>query len=165
MVSVPRREAMSQQSLEALLKAAGNPADMLRNSQIGAYVYPVVPAEYTTGATNNAPGATRCVLFDQSHHMVEHVYRRSRRPEAAFASGDQQLCEISGQQRQTVRALHLRRPCDRRRNSVSSGAEQAGFRGTRAGGQLDPIPCRRPAATTSRPRKTTGRPRTPAASP
>ena len=38
---------MSQQSLEDLLKTAGNPVNMLRNSQIGAYVYPVVPAEYT----------------------------------------------------------------------------------------------------------------------
>ena len=38
---------MSQKSLEQLLQAAKNPVEMLRNSQIGAYVYPVVPSEYT----------------------------------------------------------------------------------------------------------------------
>ena len=38
---------MKPQSLEAALKAAGNPVHLLRNSQIGAYVYPVVPTEFT----------------------------------------------------------------------------------------------------------------------
>ncbi len=38
---------MSQQNLESVLKAAGSPVQMLRNSKIGAYVYPVVPSEYT----------------------------------------------------------------------------------------------------------------------
>ena len=38
---------MSRQSLEDLLKTVGNPVNMLRNSQVGAYVYPVVPAEYS----------------------------------------------------------------------------------------------------------------------
>ena len=35
---------MAAQNLETVLKAAGNPVTMLRNSQIGAYVYPVVPS-------------------------------------------------------------------------------------------------------------------------
>src|SRR6185437_6798267 len=35
-------QTMSQQNLESVLKAAGNPVQMLRNSRIGAYVYPVV---------------------------------------------------------------------------------------------------------------------------
>ena len=30
-----------------LLKTVNNPVDMLRNSQIGAYVYPVVAPEFT----------------------------------------------------------------------------------------------------------------------
>ena len=38
---------MKNQNLEELLKTAGNPVAMLRNSQIGAYVYPVVPSEYS----------------------------------------------------------------------------------------------------------------------
>ena len=38
---------MSRQSLENLLQTAGNPVKMLRNSQLGAYVYPVVPSEFS----------------------------------------------------------------------------------------------------------------------
>jgi vanillate/3-O-methylgallate O-demethylase len=62
---------MSHQSLEDLLKAAGNPVTMLRNSQIGAYIYPVVPAEYTNWRDEQRAWRETCVLFDQSHHMVE----------------------------------------------------------------------------------------------
>ena len=42
-----QEHAMSAQNLETVLKAAGNPVTMLRNSQIGAYVYPVVPSEFS----------------------------------------------------------------------------------------------------------------------
>jgi len=62
---------MSSQSLEALLKTAGNPVNLLRNSQIGAYVYPVVPAEYTNWRDEQRAWRETAVLFDQSHHMVE----------------------------------------------------------------------------------------------
>ena len=48
---------MSDASLESVLKAAGNPVQMLRNSQIGAYVYPVVPSEFSNWRANSAPGA------------------------------------------------------------------------------------------------------------
>jgi vanillate/3-O-methylgallate O-demethylase len=64
---------MSQQSLEALLQTAGNAANMLRNSQIGAYVYPVVPSEYTNWRDEQRAWRESCVLFDQSHHMVEQL--------------------------------------------------------------------------------------------
>ena len=59
------------QNLEALLEAAGNPANMLRNSQIGAYVYPVVPSEFTNWRDEQRAWRETCVLFDQSHHMVD----------------------------------------------------------------------------------------------
>jgi vanillate/3-O-methylgallate O-demethylase len=62
---------MSSQSLEALLQTAGNPANMLRNSQIGAYVYPVVAPEFTNWRDEQRAWRDTCVLFDQSHHMVE----------------------------------------------------------------------------------------------
>jgi len=63
----------TSQSLEALLQAAGNPVNMLRNSQIGAYVYPVVPYEYSNWRDEQRAWRESCVLFDQSHHMV-NVY-------------------------------------------------------------------------------------------
>lgn len=63
----------SPTSLETLLQNAGNPVDMLRNSQIGAYVYPVVPNEYSNWRDEQRAWRESCVLFDQSHHMV-NVY-------------------------------------------------------------------------------------------
>ena len=62
---------MSQQSLEDVLKAAGNPVQMLRNSQIGAYVYPTVPAEFSNWRDEQRAWRETAVLFDQSHHMVD----------------------------------------------------------------------------------------------
>src|SRR5213596_4156134 len=61
---------MAQRSLEDVLNTAGNPVDMLRNSQIGAYVYPVVPSEFSNWRDEQAAWRHSCVLFDQSHHMV-----------------------------------------------------------------------------------------------
>jgi vanillate/3-O-methylgallate O-demethylase len=43
---------------------------MLRNSQIGAYIYPVVPAEFTNWRDEQRAWQETCVLFDQSHHMA-----------------------------------------------------------------------------------------------
>ena len=59
------------ESLEALLQNVGNPVNLLRNSQIGAYVYPVVPAEYSNWRDEQRAWRESCVLFDQSHHMPE----------------------------------------------------------------------------------------------
>jgi vanillate/3-O-methylgallate O-demethylase len=64
---------MKEQSLEDLLQSAGNPVTMLRNSQIGAYVYPVVPPEYSNWRDEQRAWRETAVLFDQSHHMV-NVY-------------------------------------------------------------------------------------------
>ena len=38
---------MSPNNLEEAIKAAGSPVTMLRNSQLGPYVYPVVPSEFS----------------------------------------------------------------------------------------------------------------------
>src|SRR6202161_1925130 len=62
---------MSQQSLENLLQGAGNPVQLLRNSQIGAYVYPVVPSEFSNWRDEQRAWRESAVLFDQSHHMAE----------------------------------------------------------------------------------------------
>jgi vanillate/3-O-methylgallate O-demethylase len=66
---------MSAKNLEAVLKAAGNPVKLLRNSQIGAYVYPVVPTEFSNWRDEQRAWRTEAVLFDQSHHMVDLFVR------------------------------------------------------------------------------------------
>lgn len=62
---------MSNKSLEDVLKSVSNPVDMLRNSQIGAYVYPVVPSEFSNWRDEQRAWRESAVLFDQSHHMVD----------------------------------------------------------------------------------------------
>jgi len=60
---------MTQRTLQDLLDASGNPVEMLRNSQVGAYVYPVVPYEFTNWRREQKAWRETAVLFDQSHHM------------------------------------------------------------------------------------------------
>src|SRR5439155_3572703 len=61
----------AQKTLEDALQAAGNPATMVRNSKIGAYIYPVVAPEFSNWRDEQRAWRDSCVLFDQSHHMVE----------------------------------------------------------------------------------------------
>ncbi len=62
---------MSAQSLEGLLQTVGNPVDLVRNSQIGPYVYPKVPAEFSNWRDEQHAWRETCCLFDQSHHMTD----------------------------------------------------------------------------------------------
>jgi glycine cleavage system aminomethyltransferase T len=61
---------MSQQSLEALLQKT-SPVKLLRNSQLGAHVYPVVQSEYTNWRDEQYAWQHTCVLFNQSYHMTD----------------------------------------------------------------------------------------------
>lgn len=58
-------------SLEDLLQSAGNTVQLLRNSKIGAYVYPVVAPEFHNWRSEQRAWRESAVLFDQSHHMVD----------------------------------------------------------------------------------------------
>jgi len=62
---------MQYRNLEELLLAVGNPVAMLRDSQIGAYVYPAVPTEFSNWRDEQRAWRATAVLYDQSHHMVE----------------------------------------------------------------------------------------------
>ncbi len=62
---------MSRQSLESLLQGARDTVALLRNSQVGAYVYPVVPSEFSNWRMEQHGWRETVVLFDQSHHMAE----------------------------------------------------------------------------------------------
>ena len=62
---------MSSQSLEALLQSVGNPVELVRNSQIGPYVYPSVPGEFSNWRDEQHAWRETCCLFDQSFHMTD----------------------------------------------------------------------------------------------
>lgn len=61
---------MASRNLQDVLDAAGNTVDLLRNSQVGAYIYPVVPSEFTNWRREQRAWRETAVLYDQSHHMV-----------------------------------------------------------------------------------------------
>lgn len=58
-------------NLEQLLTGSDDVVAMLRNSKIGAYVYPVVPTEFSNWRLEQRAWRESAVLFDQSHHMVD----------------------------------------------------------------------------------------------
>ena len=64
-------------NLETVLQRNGNIVDMLRNSQLGAYVYPVVAPEFHNWRSEQWAWQHSAVLFDQSHHMV-NLYLRGK---------------------------------------------------------------------------------------
>jgi syringate O-demethylase len=66
---------VSPRSLEELLRAAGNPVDLLRGAQAGPNVYPGVPAEFTNWRDEQLAWQNTCVLFNQSFHMAELAVR------------------------------------------------------------------------------------------
>ena len=51
------------------------PVELLRNSQIGAYVYPVVAAEFTNWRREQRAWRETAVLYDQTHHMVNLFFQ------------------------------------------------------------------------------------------
>jgi syringate O-demethylase len=61
---------MSEKNLETLLQTT-TPVELLRNSKIGPYVYPVVQSEYTNWRDEQRAWQNACVLFNQSYHMSD----------------------------------------------------------------------------------------------
>jgi vanillate/3-O-methylgallate O-demethylase len=62
---------MIYENLERAISAAKSPVEMLRNSQIGPYAFPVVPSEFTNWRDEQRSWRETCALFDQSHHMTD----------------------------------------------------------------------------------------------
>jgi vanillate/3-O-methylgallate O-demethylase len=61
---------MSKESLQQKLETAGNPVEMLRNSQTGPYVFPIAP-EFSNWRDEQESWRKTAVLFDQSYHMPD----------------------------------------------------------------------------------------------
>ena len=66
---------MTPTNLQEVLDASGNTVELLRNSQIGAYIYPVVPYEFTNWRREQIAWRETAVLFDQTHHMANLFMR------------------------------------------------------------------------------------------
>jgi vanillate/3-O-methylgallate O-demethylase len=62
---------MAYKSLEEKLNAVGDAVAMARNSQIGPYVYPAVPSEFSNWRDEQVAWRETSALFDQSHHMTD----------------------------------------------------------------------------------------------
>jgi vanillate/3-O-methylgallate O-demethylase len=60
---------VAPKNLQELLDASGNAVDLLRNSQIGSYIYPIVPADFHNWIKEQKAWRDTAVLYDQSHHM------------------------------------------------------------------------------------------------
>ena len=68
---------MTPRNLEQVLAQSGNTVALLRNAQLGAYVYPVVAPEFSNWRSEQWAWQHSAVLFDQSHHMV-NLYLRGK---------------------------------------------------------------------------------------
>jgi vanillate/3-O-methylgallate O-demethylase len=61
---------MGSESLEAAIKRAGSPVELLRQSAARPHIFPIAP-EFTNWRSEQQAWRTSCVLFDQSHHMTD----------------------------------------------------------------------------------------------
>ncbi|MBV9604979.1 MAG: hypothetical protein JO027_07730 [Solirubrobacterales bacterium] len=66
---------MAARNLQEALDESGNIVERLRNSQIGAYIYPVVPYEFSNWRREQRAWRETAVLYDQTHHMVNFFFK------------------------------------------------------------------------------------------
>ena len=65
----------NQKNLEEMLRSAGGAINLLRNSQIGPYVFPRVPAEYTNWRDEQRAWHNTVALLNLSYHQTDLYVR------------------------------------------------------------------------------------------
>ena len=131
---------MTYRNLDEALQGVGSAVDMLRNSQIGPYAFPVVRHEFTNWRDEQRSWRETCALFDQSHHMTDLYIEGPDALKVLSDLGDQQLQELQGQSRRSSSSPdNHRRLRDRRRDSVLPGRQHVQPRRPPAGGQLGAV--------------------------
>ncbi|MBP2326958.1 glycine cleavage system aminomethyltransferase T [Kibdelosporangium banguiense] len=65
---------MGVESLEAAIRRAGSPVELLRNSAVRPMTFPIAP-EFTNWRSEQQAWRTSCALLDQSHHMTDLYIR------------------------------------------------------------------------------------------
>ena len=133
---------MSAQSLEALLQTAGNPVTLVRNSQIGPYVYPKVPSEFSNWRDEQHAWRETCCLFDQSHHMTDMYIKGPDALKLLSDLGVNSFATFARRQGEAVRRGQSRRLRDRRRDSLLPGRGAVQPRRAPLGAQLGAVPLR-----------------------
>ncbi len=131
---------MAYKNLEEALQAAGNPVKMLRNSQIGAYVYPVVAPEFTNWrdeqrawrrpaccSTSRTTWSTCSCAGKDTVKLLSHLATNSFK-------------NFTVDKAKQFAPVHLRRPRDRRRHPVLSRRKRVGVCRPQPGRELDRIP-------------------------
>lgn len=78
---------MTAKNLEDLLQSVGNPVKLLRESQTGPYIYPVVPTEFTNWRDEQRAWRETCILFNQSYHMTDMYVDGSDAPKVLSRLG------------------------------------------------------------------------------
>ena len=129
-------------SLQELLDEKGSVVDMLRNSQLGTYIYPVVPAEFTNWRREQKAWRETAVLYDQTHHMVNFFVSGPDALRLLRGDGHQQLHKLPCEHGQAVRPHRLKRRRHRRRHPLPPRRGRVRVRGARAGGELAAVPRR-----------------------
>ena len=115
---------MSFQNLEAALQAAGNPVELLRNSQIGPYAFPVVRHEFTNWRDEQRSWRETCALFDQSHHMSDLYIEGPDALKLLSDLGVNSFKNFKVNQAKAVRGVQPGRLRHRRRHPLLSRREQ-----------------------------------------
>ena len=77
---------MTAKNLQELLDQTGDTVGLLRNSQLGTYIYPVVPSEFTNWRREQKAWQETAVLFDQSPPHGQPVHPRTGRAQADLAT-------------------------------------------------------------------------------
>ena len=139
---------MAYGNLEEKLQAAGSAVEMARNSQIGPYVYPAVPSEFSNWMDEQVAWRETAALFDQTHHMTD-LYVEGPDVIKLFSDlGVNTFANFQVGQGQAVRRLQPRRLRDRRRDPLLPRREPRQPRRPPVGAQLGPVPRGDRATTT-----------------
>ena len=133
---------MSAQNLEQLLQSVGNPVDLVRNSQIGPYLYPGYAMRVHELAGRAARVARDLLSLRPVVPHDRHVHQRAGRPEAALGRRGEQLRELRSRQGEAADRLQQRRVRDRRRDPLLPRGRAAQPRRPALGAQLGPVPLR-----------------------
>ena len=143
-----RRRDDGASNLQEVLDESGNIVELLRNSQIGAYIYPVVPYEFTNWRREQRAWRETAVLFDQSHHMVNFFFKGPDALKLVSDTGINSVANFPVNMAKQFVPCDAGRARDRRRHPVPPRRGRVRLGRPQPGRELAAASTPRPAATT-----------------